>query len=339
MNWIGGGLLKRIFTLVLSIILAGSGCAAQEMPVKRSSTGFYFDTVVTISAYLESDAPLKEALAACEGYERLLSKTIEGSDVWNINHAQGQPVRVSEHTLAILDMSRAVSEACGGTFDITVARAVALWDFTGGSKAVPDAESVARAAELIDYRKVVVEDDLVTVPAGMEIDLGAVAKGYICDQISYLLKDMGVNDALLNFGGNVIAMGLKPDGSAWTVGIQDPAQPTGAYLLAVRAESHQAVVTSGIYERGFDLDGVRYHHLLDPKTGWPAQNELASVTIFAEQSSMADALSTATFVLGLARGMEFIQNTPDAEALFITRTGEILATEGARELLIQDHAR
>ena len=107
----------------------------------------------------------------------------------------------------------------------------------------------------------------------------------------------------------------------------------------MRAEGHQAVVTSGIYERGFDLDGVRYHHLLDPKTGWPAQNELASVTIFAEQSSMADALSTATFVLGLARGMEFIQNTPDAEALFITRTGEILATEGARELLIQDHAR
>lgn len=338
MNWIGGGLLKRIFTLLLLIILAGSGCAAQEMPVKRSATGFYFDTVVTVSAYLESDAPLKEALAACEGYEKLLSKTIEGSDVWNINHAQGQPVRVSEHTLAVLNISRAVSEACGGAFDITVARTVALWDFTGGSNAVPDAESVARAAELIDYRKVVVQDDLVTVPAGMEIDLGAVAKGYICDQISYLLKGLGVHNALLNFGGNVIAMGVKPDGSAWTVGIQDPAQPTGAYLLAVRAEGHQAVVTSGIYERGFDLDGVRYHHLLDPKTGWPAQNELASVTIFAEQSGMADALSTATFVLGLARGMEFIQNTPDAEALFITRTGEILATEGARELLIQGHA-
>lgn len=339
MNRIGGGPLKRAFILFLLIIVAGSGCAAQETPAKRSATGFYFDTVVTISAYIDSDAPLKEALAACEGYEKLLSKTIPGSDVWNINHAQGQPIQVSEHTLNILSMSRAISEASDGAFDITVAKAVALWDFTGGSKVVPDAESVKRAAALIDYGKVAVRGDRVSVPAGMEIDLGAVAKGYICDQISNLLKDLGVNDALLNFGGNVIAMGVKPDGGAWTVGIQDPAQPTGAYLLAVRAKGHQAVVTSGIYERGFDVDGVRYHHLLDPATGWPAQNELAAVTIFAEQSGRADALSTATFVLGLKKGMEFIQNTPDAEALFITRSGEILATEGARELLIENHMR
>ncbi len=326
--------MKKIWIWLLVTALLTTGCAAQEAPVKRSATGFYFDTVVTISAYIGSEEPLKDALAACEGYEELLSKTIEGSDVWKINHAQGQPVTVSEHTLNILNMALSVSAACGGAFDITVAPAVALWDFTGGANLVPDADAVARAAQKIDYAKIKIEGDQVTLPAGMEIDLGAIAKGYICDQIASYLKDKGVNDALLNFGGNVIAMGYKPDGNSWTVGIQDPKQPTGAYLLAARA-SGLAVVTSGIYERGFTVDGVRYHHLLDPKTGWPAQNELASATIFAGNSGFADAMSTAVFVLGLEKGMALVENTPGVEALFITRDGEILATQGAEALLVR----
>lgn len=326
--------MKKLLSLIAALALFAAGCAAQEAPVRRSVTGFYFDTVITISAYVSSEALLKEALDACADYERLLSKTVEGSDVWNINHAGGQPVEVSDDTLSILSIARQVSEWSGGAFDVTVAPAVALWDFTGGGSKVPDAAAIAAAAERIDYTKVSVDGNRVTLPEGMQIDLGGVAKGYIADRIADLVKAKGIEDALLNFGGNVIALGKKPDGALWTVGIQDPDESTGTSLLAVKA-SGLSVVTSGIYERGFDLDGVRYHHLLDPKTGWPMQNGLASATIFCESSGLADALSTATFVLGLEEGMALIENTPGAEALFITREGGIFATDGAEALIVR----
>ncbi|MEG0144654.1 MAG: FAD:protein FMN transferase [Clostridia bacterium] len=324
--------MKRFLSILVAAMLLTSCSSAQEAPTRRSVVGFYFDTVVTLAAYVEDDVLLNEALGECAGYEKLLSKTVEGSDVWNINHAGGKPTQVSDHTINILKTALYVSELSDGAFDVTVAPAVALWDFTGANDVLPDEKAISEAVKRIDYRKVKIEGNTVTLPAETQIDLGGVAKGYIADRIAEFVVAKGLKDAILNFGGNVIALGKKPDGSSWSVGIQDPKQPTGQFLMAVHA-SDMTVVTSGIYERGFDLDGVRYHHLLDPKTGWPAQNELASTTIFTDQSALADALSTATFVLGASAGMALVESLPGVEAMFITRTGEVTATQGAWALV------
>ena len=165
------------------------------------------------------------------------------------------------------------------------------------------------------------------------IDLGGIAKGYIADAVKQYLIDRGVENAILSFGGNIVAIGLKPDGSAWKVGIQDIDRPTGEYML-VAQNFGGSTVTSGIYERGFDLDGVRYHHILDPNTGWPVQNELASVTIFSDSSMWGDALATSAFALGTEAGAAMIEGLEDIEAVFIARDRTVTSTSGARNYMI-----
>ena len=296
--------------------------------------GFYLDTVVTLTAYVEDDQPLKDALEECGRYEALLSRTIEGSDVWNINHAEGKPVTVSDDTLEILECARQVSTLSGGLFDVTIAPASTLWDFTSGAAVLPDADVIAEAAWRVDISKMTIEGNRVTLPAGMMIDLGGIAKGYIADAVKGYLEDRGVKSGILSFGGNIVAIGKKPDGKPWKVGIQDIDRPTGEYMLVAR-NFGGSTVTSGIYERGFDLDGVRYHHILDPNTGWPVQNELASVTIFSESSMWGDALATAAFALGTEKGLELIESLDGVEALFIARDRTAVYSSGAGDYMVE----
>ena len=300
---------------------------------KKTEIGFYLDTVITLTAYVDDPQVLKDAMAECARYERLLSRTAEGSDVWRINHAEGAPVEVSEDTMVILRCAQALSEVSGGAFDVTIAPASTLWDFTSGEAVLPDAAALAEAVTLIDYTRLQLDGTTVTLPAGMMIDLGAIAKGYIADQVKNYLADRGVEHAILSFGGNVIGIGTKPDGSPWKVGIQDIDKPTGEAMLVSRNEGASAV-TSGIYERGFDLDGVRYHHLLSPATGWPVQNELASVTIFSDSSMIGDALSTTAFILGTEEGLKLIESLEGIEAVFIARDRTITYSSGAEAYII-----
>ena len=323
---------KKVLCIMLAaaMLLLSGGCGAEKELPKRSEVGFYLDTVITMTAYTEDEQALKDAMAECGRYERLLSRTIEGSDVWRINHAEGEPTEVSDDTLAILRRAAEISEKSGGAFDITIAPASTMWDFTSGKAELPDAAALAEAAARVDYTRVRLDGNTVTLPAGMMIDLGGIAKGYIADRVKAFLEERGVKHAILSFGGNIVAIGKKPDGSDWKVGIQDIDRPTGEYML-VAANRGGSTVTSGIYERGFTLDGVRYHHLLNPKTGWPEQNELASVTILSESSMEGDALATAAFILGKEKGLEMIERLPGVEAVFIGRDREVTYSSGARE--------
>ena len=327
--------MKNVRALALLVLaaLALTGCAGAE-PEKRSVVGFYLDTVITLTAYVEDDGVLRDALEECGRYEALLSRTVEGSDVWRLNHAGGEPVKVSADTLALIDIARQVSDLSGGAFDLTIAPASTLWDFTSGAKRLPDAAALEAAAARIDYRKIKVEGEYVTLPEGMMIDLGGIAKGYIADAVKAYLAGRGVTSALLSFGGNIVAIGVKPDGSPWKVGIQDIDRPTGEYMR-VSLNFGGSTVTSGIYERGFELDGAYYHHILNPRTGWPVENELASVTIFSESSAWGDALSTAAFALGTEKGTEMIEGIGGVEALFIAKDRSMTATSGAGEYLEQ----
>ena len=325
----------KILTVILAALLLCGGCASDKDLPKLSEVGFYLATGITLTAYTEDRQALKDALAECGRYEQLLSRTAEGSDVWRINHANGAPVEVSDDTAAILRCAARIGDLSGGAFDVTIAPVSTLWDFTSGTAVLPDAEEIARAAEQVDYTKIELDGNTVTLPAGMMIDLGGIAKGYIADRIKAYLEGRGVRYAILSFGGNIVAIGAKkPDGSEWKVGIQDIDKPTGEHMLVAR-NTGGSTVTSGIYERGFELDGIRYHHLLSSETGWPVQNELASVTIFSESSMEGDALSTTAFVLGTQDGLKLIESLDGIEAVFIARDRTVTCSSGAGDYLLK----
>ena len=297
-----------------------------ELP-KETKVGFYLDTVITLTAYTDHPELLEKGLELCGEYENLLSRTIEGSDVWRLNHADGKTVTVSDETADILRTAIEIGEKSDGAFDITIAPVSTIWDFTSGKQIVPDAETIEEAVRLVDFRKIRMDGNDVTLPAGMMIDLGGIAKGYIADAVRQNLEAAGIKSAILSFGGNIVAIGMKPDGSPWKVGIQDIDEPTGKSMM-VSLNYGGSTVTSGIYERGFTVDGVTYHHILSNRTGWPVQNGLASVTIFSDSSMIGDALSTAVFALGKEEGARLIENLDGIEALFIDRNRNAYGTSG-----------
>ena len=305
-----------------------------ELP-KETKVGFYLDTVITLTAYTDRPELLEKGLEMCGEYEKMLSRTMEGSDVWKINHAEGKTVTVSGETAEILRTAVKVGELSGGAFDITVAPASTLWNFTSGEQKIPSEEELAEAAKKIDYTKIRIDGNDVTLPEGMMIDLGGIAKGYIADAVKKALEEAGIRSAILSFGGNIVSIGLKPDGSPWKVGIQDIDEPTGTTMM-VSLNFGGSTVTSGIYERGFTVDGVTYHHILSSETGWPVQNELASVTIFSDSSMMGDALSTAVFALGTAKGAQLIESLDGTEALFIARDRSASGTSGIGQYMAED---
>ena len=326
---------KKLICLLLTAVLisllvptAGFAAGAE----KKSVSGFYMDTIITLTAYVDDEEVLNDALRECGRYDRLLSRTQEDSDVWRINHAEGKPVTVSDDTITILETAQKISELTDGAFDVTIAPCSTLWDFTSGKAVLPDADELKAAAEKVDYTKIRIEGNTVTLPKDMMIDLGGIAKGYAADQVKEYLAGRGVESAILSFGGNIVALGLKPGGKPWNVAIRDIDGGPADYMLISRNYGG-STVTSGIYERGFELDGVLYHHLLDSKTGWPMQNELASVTIFSDSSMMGDALSTAAFVLGTEKGSELIESLDGIEAVFIARDRTVTTTSGAGEYL------
>ncbi len=286
--------MKRfvLFSLVL-LLLPLFGCRTES---PHSATGFACDTVVTVTAYAPQET-VDAALSICTDYEKVLSKTVGGSDVWRMNHANGEPVTVDPETAAILSLAVEIGALSDGAFDVTVAPASALWDFTSEEPVLPDPDALRAACERIDYRNIVIEGNTVTLRNGAEIDLGGIAKGYIADRVAEYLRSQGVTSACINMGGNVVTIGTKPNGDPWTIGVRDPngAPDESEEVLSV---ADGAVVTSGTYERGFTVDGVRYHHILDPETGMPVRSGLASVTIVGTRSDLCDALSTACFVLG-----------------------------------------
>lgn len=309
--------MKRLLLLCLCFALALSPLACKRESAV-SAVDFVCDTVVTITAYASQET-VDEAIRLCRAYERRLSKTIEDSDVWNLNHANGAPITVDSETAALLQLAKTVAEASDGAFDVTIAPASALWNFTKEPPTLPDAALLEETLRRVGDENLVIDGNTVTLLNGAEIDLGGIAKGYIADCAASYLKENGVRHACINMGGNIVVFGGKPDGSPWTIGIRDPNGAPDESAEIIRL-TDGVLVTSGNYERFFELDGVRYHHILDPQTGMPVQNGLASVTILAETSALSDALSTACFVLGEKAAKPLLDRFK-ARAIFLRQDG------------------
>lgn len=225
--------------------------------------------------------------------EALLSVTDETSEVYALNHSGS--AQLSPDAAELLAQALALCARTGGALDVSVYPILRLWGFTTGAYAVPSGDEIAALLPLVDYTQVGLDGSSAVLSPGMEIDLGSVAKGYAGDVLAAFLRQSGVTSALLDLGGNIQAVGAKPDGSPWRIGVRDP---EGEGNLGVVTAEDKAVITSGGYERYFEKDGTRYWHILDPKTGSPARSGLASVTVVGESGLLCDALSTALFVMG-----------------------------------------
>ncbi len=306
-----------------------SGSVFAQKTESISDTGFYFDTVVTIRLDGTGDtAILTETFEQMARYEAILSRTREGSDVWNINHSCGQPVEVQDETAALLALAQKYADLSGGAFDITIAPYLDLWDFQNNPGNLPSDDAISQAGRHIGLAGLHLNGNTVTLDdPDAAIDLGGIAKGYIADQLKEFLIGKGISSAFINLGGNVLTIGTKPDNQPWNIGIRDPFQ-TATDIITIVKINDQSVVTSGTYERFFEKDGIVYHHILDPHTGYPVQNGLKSVTVLSDSSADADALSTTCFVLGPDKGMELIESLDYAEAMFITEEKEIRYSSG-----------
>ena len=320
---------KRLLCALMLLPIVLTGCAAQDAPTpapeKISGVGYYFDTVVTLTLYGAPEGLLDTLWQECGRYERLLSRTVPSSDVARINQAEGQTVQVDPETWTILQRAVEISRLTEGAFSVTIAPLSTLWDFTGEPPRMPDdAQRVAALPLVDDSRLQLGEDYTVTLPAGMSIDLGGIAKGYIADRLAEMVRGQ-VSGATLNFGGNVYALGNAPGAEGFNIGIAHPQSPSSA-IAAIRVLD-RSVVTSGTYQRCFEKDGRLYHHILDPATGLPAETGLVSASIVAESSMTADALATACIVLGEDKALALLE-TLGYDGLLIREDMTIVTTPG-----------
>lgn len=356
----------NILILIAMIIVAGSlsGCGSTGTWSGYSKQSFYFDTICEITifdldpAYFDdltednfedtSNALITDAFKLMSEYEKTLSRTIDGSDIDRINKASGEATAVNEETLQVISKGIGFGDLSGGVFDITVGKASALWDFhesleEGGTE-VPSAEALKEASEHIDYKAISMDEASGTVRLDdpeMMLDLGGIAKGYIADRVSEYLRGLGVTSGIVNLGGNIEVIGGKAgslgasleDQSDFSLGIRDPLDETGG-LLGIYPGRDVTIVTSGTYERFIEVDGVKYHHILDPETGWPVDTDVLQVSVIAGagHSADCDGLSTVCLALGSEKGTELIKELAEngefgpLEAIFVTTDGEIIYT-------------
>lgn len=311
---------------VLLIVFILTGCRETR---QVSKTALKMDTVVTVTVYGSSDsASIDSAFAEADRLISLLDIHNKDSEIYSLSEKAGEWVTVSPETYEILTLAKEFYLLSGGYFDVTAAPLVELWNVNGGGY-LPTESEIKAAAEFVDGSTLELEDGRARIAEGMKVDLGGIAKGYIADSLKDHLVNLGVEHAVIDIGGNVVLIGSKPDGSKYNVGVKDPLDADGPLLEIIACED-ESLVSSGIYERFFEYEGQRYHHILDPFTGKPSESDLAGVTIICSSSARGDALSTSCMLLGCDKGMALVENTEDAEAIFVTRRGDVLMSSGMK---------
>ncbi len=365
--------MKKVFTkkffkkavlalLIIALIIPQSACKSNGQNAASnqgiSKTGFFLDTVCSITIYGLADEDgrlaamsgeemekecyliITDAFKLCSEYENMLSKTIETSDIARINNAEGKAVTVSDETIEVLKKGMEFGRLSGGAFDITIGKATDLWDFHDNAETgheggvVPTEKDLRDAISHVNYENIKIEGNRVSLTdPETEINLGGIAKGYIADKAAEYLEERGVVSAIVDLGGNIVAIGGKTSQIAasgdtqetdFKIGIKDPLSSSGGLLELIPCKN-KTVVTSGTYERYFEKDGVKYHHILDVNTGYPVDTDVLSVTIIADRgySAECDGLSTTCLALGMDKGMELVKSLEGFEAVFVDKDGNV----------------
>ena len=328
----------RLVCTFLVVLILVVGCDWEQSSEQISETRLLLDTFCTITVHGSVDVEvLDEAFALCEELEALFSVTLEGSDVWRINKAGGEPVTVDPRTVEVIRAGLLFGELTDGMFDITIGRVSRLWDFgsvvSGETvRRIPVESEIDKARMTVDYRLVIIAGDTVQLTGSDAwIDLGAIAKGYIGEKVAEFLIQRGVSGALISLGGDVVAVGNRHDGNPWRIALRDPFGSEGEWL-GILEITGASVMSSGTYERRFELDGVRYHHILDSTTGMPVVTDVVSATVIVEDAMLGEGLSTAAVLLGSEGAFEFFGRVPGVlGAVLALEDGTILEygeTEG-----------
>lgn len=315
--------MLRRFTVaaLLCALLLLTGCTGADTPKVLSL--FAMDTYMTLTAYgKDADEALSEAGRTINDLEQLLSRTREGSDVWQLNH--NHTARLQAQTAALLHAALQYAADTDGAFDVTVAPLVEAWNITGETPRVPSEAELAALLPLVGSEHVHFSGALTTLDADCGVDLGGIAKGYASDQVAAVFAAHGIKSGAVSLGGNVYVCGSRPDGTPWRVAVKDPRGDGFACTLALR---DAFAVTSGAYQRSFTApDGTVYHHILNPATGAPALSDLLSVTVVCDQGTMADAYSTALFVMGQEGAEAFWRKADGFSMVLITADGRVRYT-------------
>ncbi len=287
------------------------------------------DTAVDVRAIGGgAEEAVAAAFAEMKRVERLFSRYIDDSDISRINAGAGQWVPVENEVIALLRKSIDYGNLTDGGFDVTIGPLISLWGFGTDERRIPADDALQAAMARVDYRSVSVDEEQlqVKIPQGFVLDLGGIAKGYAVDRGAAVLRDHGIRHGLINAGGDISVIGTRDgDDNPWRVGIQDPTQPSR--VMAVVELIDSTVVTSGDYQRYFEKDGIRFHHIIDPATGFPA-DQVTSVTVVAPTAAAGDALSTALFVLGRDRAVELVEQLADVEAVIVSKDGDVWISPG-----------
>lgn len=318
-----------IFT-ILTLLLTNSACSFSQTRSTITQTAFIFDTAVTITIYDQNKIDIiDEVFDYCRVYESKYSKMIASSEVSKLNNSNGEPVLVSDELILMLEESVKISELSDGLFDITIYPLSELWGFSSLSN-VPSQSEIDEVLSRISYKNIQIDGNYVTLLNDAKIDLGAIAKGQIADLVRDHLVNNKVKEAIISIGGNIVTLGLKNGDSPWTIGLQKPFSTQNDVILAVSFDEKN-IVTSGPYERNFYYEDVLYHHILNPKTGYPADMDLYSVSIICDNAMLSDALSTTCYILGYEKSLELLKHYNGVHAVFITNEYEILTTDGIEE--------
>lgn len=330
-----------VVATMLVVLLAGCGASGENQPELLKSpyeeTEFLMGTYVTLRVYDEGKEKLiQEGFARVEELADKVTVNEPGSEIDKVNEAAGkEPVSLSDDVYPLVKAAAEYSDVSKGGFDYVVGPLTDLWHIGFDDARKPSQSEIDAVLPLVDYTKVELDTEKQTVfltEPSMKLDLGAIAKGYIADEVKELFEQAGVTTAIIDLGGNVVVMGGSPtrEGEAWNVGIQDPLSERGE-TVGTTLQKDRSIVTSGIYERYIEVDGEMYHHLMDPQTGYPFDNEIAGVSIISDRSIDGDALSTVVFSFGLEKGLEYVNNREDIEAVFVTKNEEVYTSDGLTE--------
>jgi FAD:protein FMN transferase len=341
MKMLRNTLLGFIFLFSL-IILGGCNFGGANTNDSYSEDFFAMDTLISITLYdfPDSEEVLRKAKERLKSLENRMSVYVAESDVVKINKNAGiKPVKVHEETFTVIKKGVYYGELSDGRFDITTYPIIKLWDVNADIKKIPTQDEIMEKLPLIDYKAIRLDEVNQTVfleKANMEIDLGGIAKGYIGDELVRLLKDHGVAHGVINLGGDVLVIGDRLDGTSWRIGVTDPRQDgSGQEYFAIVLAKDEAVITSGDYERYmrdvYKETGFRFHHIFDPKTGYPSKKGIISTTVISKHAIDGDAIATALFNMEAQTGIEFINELTGVEALIINDEKEVFMTKWMKD--------
>jgi thiamine biosynthesis lipoprotein len=300
-------------------------------------------TVCSITLYEQGKpAVYNDIFNRLHEIEDRMSVNLPDTDVARVNAAAGiAPVQVHSDVFEVIRQSLHYAEISGGAFDPTVGPLVSLWGIGGDDPRVPSQAEIDAALALVNWRDVELDEERLSMflrRPGMALDLGAIAKGYAADEAAAIIRKAGLKRAIIDLGGNILAYGEKRNKTPWKVGIQNPLEDRGDYF-GIISGPERSFVTSGIYEKYFEADGERYHHIFSPSDGYPAHNGLMAVTIIAKYSIDADALSTAVFVLGYEKGRALVESIEGTEAVFVFDDMSVRQTREAGLTIVDESYR